>query len=104
MVLFILSSVESSSQVTRIRLGLDRAARSDWLSCRLLQLGSTGYTVKRQPHPLTEPSELNFHLSSSPWMRSSGDQSVHSRPERMATMRPVESIMVSGSWRRSVEH
>ncbi len=31
--LLILSSVESRSQVTRTRLGRERAARSDWLSC-----------------------------------------------------------------------
>lgn len=43
--------------------------------------GIMGYTVKRQPHPLTEPSLVNFHLSSSPGILNSLDQSDHSRPE-----------------------
>ena len=44
--------------------------------------GMMGKTVKRQPQPLTEPSLVNFHLSSSPAMRSSADQSDHSLPVR----------------------
>ena len=75
-----LSRLESSSQVTRTRLGRDSTALSDWLSWRLV-VGITGYTVNLinnivmiptqqtshlQPQPLTEPSELNFQRSSSP--------------------------------------
>ena len=59
--------------------------------------GGIGYTVKRHPHPFTELSLTNFHRSSSPLMRSSLDQSDHSRPERTETTRPVLSIMVRGS-------
>ena len=36
--------------------------------------------MKRQPHPFTDPSLMNFHFNSSPGMRSSLDQSDHSRP------------------------
>lgn len=43
--------------------------------------GMMGYTVKRQPQPFTEPSLVNFHLSSSPGILNSLDQSDHSRPE-----------------------
>lgn len=42
--------------------------------------GIMGYTVKRQPQPLTEPSLVNFHFSSSPGILNSLDQSHHSRP------------------------
>lgn len=94
--------------------------------------GMMGYTVKRQPQPLTEPSLVNFHLSSSPGILNSLDQSDHSRPEThtqhantlifdpMATFDDslvvlsspdltetillAPSMMVRGSWRLSVEH
>lgn len=39
-----------------------------------------------------------------PVIRISVDQSLHSRPDRIDTVRPVPSIIVRGSWRLSVEH
>ena len=39
-----------------------------------------------------------------PVIRISVDQSLHSRPDRLDTVRPVPSIIVRGSWRLSVEH
>ena len=39
-----------------------------------------------------------------PVIRISVDQSLHSRPDRIDTVRPVLSIIVRGSWRLSVEH
>ena len=76
--------------------GLDCKALSDNTS-QGAAAGGIGYTVKRQPQPFTELSLTNFQRSSSPLMRSSLDQSDHSRPERTETTRPVLSIMVSGS-------
>ncbi len=56
------------------------------------------------PHPLTDPSELNFHFISSPGTRISADQSLQSLPDRILTIRPVPSMIVNGSCLRSVEH
>lgn len=76
--------------------GLDCRALSDSTS-QGAAAGWIGYTVNLQPHPFTELSLTNFQRSSSPLMRSSLDQSDHSRPERTDTTRPVLSMMVSGS-------
>ena len=76
--------------------GLDCRALSDSTS-QGAAAGWIGYTVNLQPHPFTELSLTNFQRSSSPLMRSSLDQSDHSRPERTETTRPVLSMMVSGS-------
>ena len=74
-----ISSLKSSRQVTRSIDGRDNTVRSDSMSMGAAA-GMIGYTVNLQPHPFTEPSLVNFHLSSSPLIRSSCDQSVHSRP------------------------
>ena len=63
-----------------------------------------GYTVNFHPHPFTDPSLVNFQRISWPLTRNSCDQSLQSRPERTDTVRPEASTIVSGSWRRSVEH
>ena len=59
-----LSRLESSSQVTRTRLGRDSTALSDWLSWRLV-VGITGYTVNlyRECHTCYKLTTL---LTSSP--------------------------------------
>ena len=83
-------------QRTKSMDGLDCSALSDSTS-HGAAAGWIGYTVNLQPHPFTELSLTNFQRSSSPLMRSSLDQSDHSRPERTETTRPVLSMMVSGS-------
>ena len=83
-------------QRTKSIEGLDCNALSDNTS-HGAAAGGIGYTVQRHPQPFTEPSLINFQRSSSPLMRSSLDQSDHSRPERTETTRPVLSIIVSGS-------
>lgn len=83
-------------QRTKSMDGLDCRALSDSTS-QGAAAGWIGYTVNLQPHPFTELSLTNFQRSSSPLMRSSLDQSDHSRPERTETTRPVLSMMVSGS-------
>ena len=70
----------------------------------LINLNYNFPKIYLQPQPLTEPSELNFHLSSSPLTRNSGDQSVHSLPDLILTIRPVPSMIVRGSCLLSVEH
>ena len=55
----------SRSHTTRSIDGRDRTERSDCMFCGPAA-GMMGYTVNRHPQPLTEPSELNFHFSSSP--------------------------------------
>ncbi len=67
--------------MTRSMDGLDNTVLSDNISMGAAA-GMIGYTVNLQPQPLTEPSEVNFHLSSSPLMRNSCDQSDHSRPRK----------------------
>lgn len=47
---------------------------------------------------------ISFLYQTVPVMRISVDQSLHSRPDRIDTVRPVPSIIVRGSWRLSVEH
>jgi hypothetical protein len=60
--------------------GLERTERSELRVCDPMD-GITGYTTNLQPHPLTDPSLLNFHLISSPGTRISADQSLQSRPD-----------------------
>lgn len=73
------SSRQSNRQVTKSMEGRDKIVRSDSISWGAAA-GMMGYTVSNHPQPLTEPSLVNFHRSSSPGMRSSWDQSDHSRP------------------------
>lgn len=75
----LISSLKSRRQVTRSMDGLDRTVLSESMSMGAAA-GMMGYTVKYHPQPLTEPSLTNFHLSSSPSILSSWDQSDHSRP------------------------
>ena len=73
------SSLKSNRHVTRSIDGLDRTDLSDSKSLGAAA-GIIGKIVHLHPQPLTEPSLVNFHLSSSPAMRSSADQSDHSLP------------------------
>ena len=77
--LLVVSSLKSSRHVTRSMEGRDRTVRSESMSMGAAR-GMMGYTVKRQPQPLTEPSLVKRQRSSSPLTRSSCDQSPHSRP------------------------
>ena len=61
----------SRSHTTRSIDGRERTERSDCMFCGPAA-GMMGYTVSRHPHPLTEPSELNFHFNSSPTTLYSG--------------------------------
>ena len=101
--LYIILYLPSSSHMTRSMEGLDKTDRSE-LRFWDPTAGITGYTVNLQPQPFTDPSELNFHLISSPGARISADQSLQSRPDLMLMILPVPSMTVNGSCRRSVEH
>ena len=70
--------------MTKSMEGRDRTVRSDKMSIGAAA-GIIGYTVKRHPQPFTEPSLENFHLSSSPLILNSWDQSDHSRPDEAKT-------------------
>ena len=64
------SSLKSSRQVTRSMEGRERIVLSESMSSGAAA-GMMGYTVNNQPQPLTDPSEVNFQRSSSPWIRNS---------------------------------
>ncbi len=91
----VISSLKSSRHVTRSMDGLDNTVLSDNISMGAAA-GMIGYTVNLQPQPLTEPSDVNFHLSSSPLMRNSCDQSDHSRPRKKINKILKNHVHLSG--------